>query len=248
MHKSLIRRWIDLIPSVCEVCGQWPSKAICQTCIDRWTGFRSRCECCAVPVQEHVRVCGACLTSTNQDRIARCVAAVDYGYPWDRLVARLKFQNTPGWASVLASVMHHAPFAKELIEASDGLVPIPLAPGRLAERGYNQARLLGRELQRHHVTSGGRKILLMEGLQRRQETVTQHALGRSQRWRNLKAAFSLAPDEAVAIRGKRLLLVDDVSTTGATLQAAARVLLNGGARQVNAIVLCRTPPEQHLRP
>lgn len=161
-----------------------------------------------------------------------CIAALPYAYPWDSLILRLKFQAEPGLAGVLAPLMRQAPGAQALLASADRLVPMPLGPGRLAQRGYNQAHELARRLDRRRADP--------HSLLRVRDTSPQSGLGRTERWLNVEGAFAVEPARARALRGQRVILVDDVMTTGASLQAAAWALRQAGARAVCALVLART--------
>ena len=163
---------------------------------------------------------------------------MDYAYPWDTLIARFKFRGEPALAHPLATLMLQRPEAKDLVQSCDGIVPIPVSSERLAERGYNQAWELAKALQRQ-AGIGTTKGLPM-ALVRTGHAPDQHDLPAEQRIKNLKGTFVADPDHTPRIRDQHLLLVDDVSTTGATLRAAANALRQGGARQVSALVLART--------
>lgn len=191
---------------------------------------RHRCRSCALPLADGIGVCGACVREPPP--LDACYAAVSYAYPWSTLLARFKFTGEPGWARVLAERMHAVPGVREEIARADWVLPLPLAPGRLAERGFNQALLLARALARDKADAG---LLL-----RLRETVSQTALGRKQRRANVRDAFGIEPLRADALRGKAVLLVDDVMTSGASLHAAAEVVRHAGARRVAAVVLART--------
>lgn len=170
-----------------------------------------------------------------------CVAVVDYAFPWDGLVARFKFRNQPGWADPLAELMLRRPEAWALMQTCTRLVPIPVTPVRLAERGYNQAWELAKALHRRAAPATLRA--LPEALVRVRETADQHQLPREQRLRNLRGAFAAHPDHASHLAQAHVLLVDDVTTTGATLLAAAQALQQAGAGRVSALVLARTPSD-----
>ncbi|MFO7496388.1 MAG: ComF family protein [Desulfobacterales bacterium] len=126
----------------------------------------------------------------------------------------------------------------------DLVVPVPLHRRRFRQRGFNQAYLLVREWPRwsRSPAAGGRSVtVLRKALVRRRATVPQTGLGRRQRQANLKNAFAPGPDAAVGqIRGRHVLLVDDVFTTGATVEACARVLLDAGAQAVTVLTVART--------
>ncbi len=166
---------------------------------------------------------------------------MDYDYPWDGLIARFKFRGEVAWASTFAKQLCAVPEARSLMADTNLWVPVPLASARLAERGYNQAWELVKALRQHvgmGAAPGIADALLRLGS--RQDQPDQHALPRAQRLRNLRHAFAANPDHVPRLQQARVLLVDDVSTTGATLRAAAQTLQRAGAAEVNALVFART--------
>ncbi len=180
-------------------------------------------------------VCGRCLREPPP--WTRAVAACDYGYPWDGLLGALKFEAAIDLAPVLALQLARAVEAHAL-PAVDVLLPVPLAPLRLRERGYNQALLLAQPLARRF----GLRVAV-DALQRPVETPHQIALPREQRVANVRGAFLLDRAAAAAtLRGRHVAVVDDVMTTGATIGEVTRVLLAAGVASVQAWVFARTPP------
>jgi ComF family protein len=129
--------------------------------------------------------------------------------------------------------MRSTPFAQDAIDQAHLLIPIPLSATRLAERGFNQSLLLALQLS-HSKTQ--RHLLL-----RMRHTQAQSTLKRQERLSNLTGAFAVSPLEAGAVRGHTILLIDDVMTSGATLNLAAQVLKQAGAKKVSALVLAKTP-------
>lgn len=194
---------------------------------------------CAAPVPDGVSRCGACLTRTERLAVQACAAAVDYAYPWDRLIARFKFRGEPGWATPFAQQMLRTPQARDLLAQCALIVPVPLTPKRLSERGHNQAWELVKALRQQARL---KTLACPDALVRLVEAPDQHSLSREQRLRNLRGVFAAHPERAAQIRAAHVLLVDDVTTTGATLHAAAQALLQAGAAQVSALVFARTPP------
>jgi len=186
--------------------------------------------------------CGSCITRMESPAVGQCVVAVDYAYPWDRIVAQFKFHRQPGWAQPMAELMLRTSLARELMCECHAVVPVPLTPVRLAKRGYNQSwelvKALHRQALRTHaqVAPKVRQALLRTG-----ETPDQHSLSREQRMRNLRGVFLVNPSQSTSLSGSHVLLVDDVTTTGATLQAAGQALLAAGAARVSALVFARTP-------
>lgn len=229
------------LPGICQVCGSWPARPVCDACAERFSGPAARCSVCAAPVPEGLSRCGACLIRTEPPPVQACAAAVDYAYPWDRLIARFKFRGEPGWATPFAQLMLRAPRARDLLAQCGLMVPVPLTPTRLGERGHNQAWELLKALRRQ---AGLQTPASPDALVRLVEAADQHSLSREQRLLNLRGVFAAHPERAASLRAAHVLLVDDVTTTGATLQAAAKALLQAGAARVSALVFARTPPPE----
>lgn len=164
------------------------------------------------------------------------MAAVDYRYPWDGLIARFKFRGQPGWAPTLAALMWERLAQQDLLAPDTLLVPIPVSTARLAERGYNQAWELCRALRWRTALPA-----LADALVRVGEAPDQHRLPLSQRLSNLQGVFAAHPLHAQRLRGAQVLLIDDVRTSGATLENAAAALRQAGCAEVDALVLARTP-------
>ena len=162
-----------------------------------------------------------------------CWAAMSYTWPWVALIGQFKFQSHPGWARQFALLMHSTPYVADAIDQAHVLIPIPLSFQRLSERGFNQSLVLSQQLSREKTQ--------ISSLLRMRNTLAQSSLPRNERLTNLKGVFAVAPFMAAQLRGKRILLIDDVMTSGATLNAAAQVLKQAGAAHVSALVFARTP-------
>jgi ComF family protein len=157
-----------------------------------------------------------------------------YVPPFDAVIHALKFGRLEFLGDDLADGLHHhLRDAKEL--EVDVVVPIPLHWHRRLTRGYNQAEAIARPLARLLDRP------MVPALRRRRATRPQARLGRRQRGTNLRRAFRLRSRHSMAIPGRRVLLVDDVVTTGATLQAAAECLRDAGSDSVMGLVAGRTP-------
>ena len=162
---------------------------------------------------------------------ARAVAQFEDG-PARVLVHRLKYGDRGELAMAMGAWMARA--GDELLVEADVLVPVPLHRGRLAVRRYNQAALLAGAVSRR---SGVPQA--PDALRRARATKPQVGLTRSQRAGNVQGAFAVRDEARAAIENRRVVLVDDVLTSGATANAASRALLRGGAAQVDVLVFAR---------
>jgi ComF family protein len=171
-------------------------------------------------------------------------AALSYAYPWSALISAYKFGGQPGWAAFFAAVMLNAPGVRqafENLEAHDLILPVPLSKERLQTRGFNQAWLLARELTQALAAPSGAVVRADSTLLLRvKNTRPQTELKREARLANVKDAFALDPLRAAAVHGRRILLIDDVMTSGASLFTAAGVLRAAGAVHITGLVLART--------
>lgn len=194
----------------------------------------TRCAACDGPVRPKTIFCAACASTLERADAAPdgsgCLAVFEYGGAIASAIARLKYEDRADLAPALAAPMREA--ARRLAGAIDLVVPVPLHPRRLAERGYNQAALLAL-----HVARELRADARPRALTRSRDTPQQVAMDREQRLRNVDGSFAVRERDVVC--GKRVLLVDDVRTTGATLDGCARALREVGVRRTLALVLAR---------
>lgn len=221
------------LDSQCEVCRQWSHGALCADCVARFAPAVPRCGRCGLRLGLPAPACGACLREPPP--FEHTVCAADYGFPWDALIAAFKFHGRAELAAVLAERLQAAVRAAGA-PLPRWVVPVPLAPARLAERGYNQAWELARRLGRSLGVSADAGLLW-----RPADQAHQADLNRAERQRNLRRAFMTDPRRRAELQGSRVALVDDVMTTGATAREAAAALLRGGAAAVDVWVVARTP-------
>jgi ComF family protein len=184
-------------------------------------------------IPDDIRRCGACIV--NPPPIDDCLTAVSYGFPWNDCIASYKFGNNPAWASTLALLMESSPYIEPAIDKADVLIPVPLSTARLQHRGYNQSLELCKHLS--SIKTDARLLLRIK------DTLTQSTLTKQERLKNVKTAFAVEPLRAQELQAKRIVLVDDVMTSGATLFAAAVSLRQAGAVHITAIVFARTEAE-----
>lgn len=219
------RRW----PSQCLICRSWPAQRLCAACIRRFDARTARCQGCALPVPEGVVRCGRCLG--EPPALDGCHAALAYAWPWTLCVARLKFQQDVSLAGTLAAIMRSKPALARASGRAHWVLPVPSTRQHLMARGYNPAQLLARALAGARCHPGL--------LQRVGTPAPQRGLDRAQRLTNPRGSFALAAGAAPRLAGRRVALVDDVMTTGATLNELARTLKAAGVAEVVALVLAR---------
>jgi ComF family protein len=226
------------LPNLCALCGNMSQTTLCAGCDEAYSNeTRLRCVVCAVPLSRSRR------GSRVDYRCADCVATpppfdatlalADYRAPLDALAVGLKFRARLMLAQEFARRL--ARLAEDTFDASshpDLVVPVPLAAKRLVERGYNQAWQIAKPLAKAlHVQSNATL------LRRVIETAPQSRLDLDARRLNVGRAFEVT----APVEGMHIAVVDDVMTTGATLEAIAQVLKAAGARRVTNFVALRTP-------
>ncbi len=173
----------------------------------------------------------------------RTVVAFDYAFPWNGLIRQLKFAERTELARPLGAALAERVNALRA-QAADGssgglpvqrVLPMPLSPARMAERGYNQSALLARQ-----VCALTGLPLDLQALQHPIETAHQAALTRAERQQNLRGTFMVDPAARARLAGQQVALVDDVVTTGATAAEATRELLRAGVAAVHIWAVART--------
>lgn len=232
--RGLPRGVLSLVyPPTCANCGGATADpgALCPTC---WSGLRlieePVCQRFGTPFAVDLGV-GPLLSPraiAEPPVFARARAVALYDGVARSLVHRLKYEDRLDLAKVMARMM--AASGRTLIAEAECIVPVPLHRGRLWRRRFNQAALLAKL-----ISAGARRPLLATTLQRVRATRSQIGLSRAARAENLAGAFRVPRHARHRIEGRRILLVDDVTTTGATGNAAARALLRAGATSVDLL-------------
>jgi ComF family protein len=194
---------------------------------------RPRCRVCAIGLGSG-EICGACLH--KQPAFDASFAAFDYAAPADALIKRLKFGQMAGLARWFATAM-----AQRLPESLDAdlILPVPLAASRLRERGFNQAWSLAVETTGLLARQRGKPVLARWNVASRViDTPALAQLGEEARARQIRGAFLIRDPQC--LEGLHVLAVDDVMTTGATMNEFARTLKRAGAARVSCLLACRT--------
>jgi ComF family protein len=222
-----------ILPPRCLACGTTVGEpdALCGPCWAALNFFAPPwCAVCGLPFPHPMgegAVCAACARARASWDRARAVMRYDkHSRP---LVLGLKYDRTH-LARALGGWMHRA--GGEVLEGADLMLPVPLHWTRLFARRYNQAGLLA-----HAIHAAGGPAVAPDWLVRHRRTPSQGHLGAGARARNVRGAFALR--SGCSVKGRRLVLVDDVLTTGATVEECARVLRRAGAAFVGVLTLAR---------
>lgn len=176
----------------------------------------------------------------NPSPLDAMLVATSYTYPWSDLITRYKFGDRPGWASFFATLLLDAPGVRPALaelQPNDLILPMPLSARRLESRGFNQAWELASALAKlsGSVATANARLLL-----RTRDTRPQTELKREARLANVKGAFQMDPLRLPEVSSRRVLLVDDVITSGASIFTAARVLRAAGAVHITGIAIAKT--------
>ncbi|MGY0505656.1 double zinc ribbon domain-containing protein [Luteimonas sp. e5] len=223
-------------PPRCLACGMagdaQADRDLCPACHSALPWLEHACRSCAEPLSrlDAGGLCGACLKRRDMP-ISVTRAAFVYAAPLDHLLPRFKFHQSLAAGRLLAGLMADAWRRLPAGERPDALLAVPLHGARLRQRGYDQALELARPLARALDIP-----LLQRGLQRQRATAAQSRLDKAARRRNLRGAFRCRPGTPWPAH---VALVDDVMTTGATLEAAAWALRAAGVERVDAWVCAR---------
>ena len=219
----------QLTPHTCLLCGAAAMHhPLCPGCLDDLPWHtQAHCPQCATPTPNS-QVCGACLK--HPPAFDRTVAALAYTFPLDRLIPRLKYNGrlavAPALGGCLAQVVASHP-------QPDRLIAMPLHATRIRERGFNHATEIAREVSKQLGV-----LLDATSCQRIRDTPPQQGLKHDARRRNVRGAFTCSGK----IEGQHIALVDDVMTTGTSLDELAATLKRAGAREVTCWVVARTLP------
>jgi len=234
---ALFKRGLDFVlPPLCFGCrGAVETQGgLCSTCWSRLKFItRPHCEACGYPFPHEMpkgMLCAAC--HQKKPEYDKALAALAYDPSSRPLVLSFKHGERTEGLKTMARWMKTA--GEELLSDTGLIVPVPLHPRRLWRRRYNQSALLALALG----AEAGKAVDVL-ALARKKNTPSQGGLNRHQRRRNVRAAFQVPKNKGGQVKGKNILLVDDVMTTGATVENCARALKKAGAGKIYVLTLAR---------
>lgn len=232
--KNLLSGFNDyLFPSLCILCDSIRDNEqnwFCKECNDHLfqnSKLRSSCPRCGQ--NESIRKC-SCHISWDYP-FEKIYSIFDYDEHVQLIVKNIKYHGKKKLASALAS---YSPHITELKNSFDSIIPVPLHWTRFQKRGYNQAEWFAKGIAEHTGLT-----LLSNVLVRTRTTGTQTSLDRTERRNNMKKAFKVLDSIKETVTEKRMLLTDDVVTTGATTASCAEALLNAGCKSVSVVSIAR---------
>lgn len=234
--KAKLRNWGQgwRMPGQCLLCHQWQWHAICQPCEQVFAARQTRCQRCALPLSSEQAHCLIC--EDYPPEFDRAVTAVDYTSPWRALISDLKFKQNTALSKPLAALLAQQIQAQTHQPRPHWIIPAPLSNDRLRERGFNQSWLLAQALSKQLGIP-----TLPHALRRIKETPRMMTLQADERRHHIRNAFEIAPEHRRALAGRHVAVVDDVLTSGATLNEIALTLRPVGVRSISVWVVARTP-------
>lgn len=240
MNSTLLSwyyRVVDILfPILCLGCRREGS-FLCDTCFARLPEKEiQECPICRMPYSRSGAVCKLCQKKTALDGLL--IAAPYKDQLIERLIHTLKYRFIEAIAEPLAQVLTRA-LEHHPLPLPDVIIPVPLHPKRLRYRGFNQSLLIAEALARHLTPGLPLPIENRLMLRHRFTKPQMSTMSRQERIENLRGAFALSPSPSLNLTGKNIWLIDDVATTGTTLEECSQVLKQAGARSVWALVIAR---------
>jgi ComF family protein len=235
-YLHLLENW--LFTTQCLLCHATvkTGKNLCTFCIDELPWNHIACQQCGISLEsimmqaEKSMLCGQCLA--NPPPFAKTYAAFTYQIPITQLIAQLKFNQNLTCGSVLSELLLKFLRSKyQQYDWPEAIIPVPLHPKRLAERGYNQAIELANPLEKSLNIP-----VYFDLCARIKQTLTQTAASAKERRANLKNAFTVVKPHHLT----HVAIVDDVLTTGSTVTALAKALKNSGVKRIDVWAIAKT--------
>ena len=231
------------LPSHCLLC-HLPSKQslICQCCYDSILTDRPCCLHCGCGLTSSQAYCGECLQHPFSFRQLHAIAS--YQTPFPVLIKQLKYNGQILYADLLGLLLAHSiqnRYSQQQLQEIDYIIAIPLHTKKHRSRGFNQAQLIKDSLVKHlPVLTLYKPPVNQPFIIRNKLTTAQEGLSRAQRLHNLNHAFSLSKDAEISLQGKNIVLIDDVVTTGATINSLCQCLSTAKVKTIDVWCICRT--------
>ncbi|HEY8084768.1 MAG TPA: ComF family protein [Methylophilaceae bacterium] len=226
-----------LLPQRCLLCdGSSGNKPLCNDCLnDLPAHSKASCPICALPTF-NAEICGSCLQ--HPPAFDATIAAFNFVFPMDALLRALKYRGELSVAEIAANgIINSLEYQLEHKTLPDLLIPMPLHPKRLQERGFNQAMEISRRISRHI-----QRPLSTNSIMRMRHGEPQASLPLNKRAKNVKGVFAVSDAASNDLRGKHIAVIDDIMTSGASLNELAKTLKKAGAARVECWVVARTLP------
>jgi ComF family protein len=215
------------LPTRCYLCGDKTrsSAQLCAFCFGLLPTLKSACRVCAQPLTQGVDICGACLSAPPAFK--RTIAAFHYDWPINHFVTGLKYQHKLYSARLIGNLLADRLCGEK---KPDMIIPVPLHVNRLKQRGFNQSLEIARFVAK-------RLLIPLETTRcvRVKNTQPQTTLTQKQRQLNVRNAFSVGP----FLPGERVVILDDVITTGSTVRALAKAIYRAGCSDISVWCCCR---------
>ncbi|MFT5703398.1 MAG: ComF family protein [Rickettsiales bacterium] len=237
MIKKLVKKLIKLIfPKNCLICNQIISGG--DFCAADWNNIRflhnPACSICFEPFEFKIddeMLCGACLQ--RRPEYFKLVAALGYNEESKSLITQFKYFDQTHLAKYFSKLMYGA--AQEIMGDIDFIAPVPLHKIRIIKRKYNQSAMLAK-----NIGSLGNKKTILDLLNRTKNNKPQASLNQKDRRKNVAGIFEVKGKYFPQIKGKNILLIDDVITTGSTVESCANILKKAGAERIYILVIAKT--------
>lgn len=232
------QRLIELLfPAQCLVCAlKSNNKLICHYCEKEILTKRFYCAHCALSLPQDADYCGDCL---QKDYLFNHIHALgDYQKPLSTLIKQLKYQQRLVAGELLAYLLVQSlllRYSKQQLSGFDYLLAVPLHPKKLQKRGFNQAQIIADRLYKQLQIP-----LLVGHIQRNKETIAQEGLSVAKRRKNLDQAFIINPNSAINLSGKSVVIIDDVVTTGSTINSLCKILMAQNVKLITVFCISRT--------
>ena len=225
-----------ILPAQCLLC-RLPSnnKLICAHCQKALSEERTCCLRCGLDLSKSQHFCGNCLKQNH--RFTQLHALANYQKPYSTLLKKFKYNKQLINGELLAELLTTSitrNIATEQRAEVDYLLAVPLHKQKHQQRGFNQSQLLAQRISKQL------QIPLINAVKRQKQTRAQENLSLKKRESNLKNAFAILPKQRSKLPGSYIVIIDDVVTTGATVNSLCQILLQAGVRRIDVWCICRT--------